>query len=162
MIWNDSAWICVFEAEGRATQLHVRPNMAKQILIADDDATDAELLLRVLQKAGLTNPVATVTDGEETLAYLKGEGQFADREKFPLPSVLFLDLKMPRLNGLEVLECLTSQSLLADLLIIVLSGHGNPGDVSRAYQLGAHTFVVKPMHAEELGRLTKTFYKYWA
>lgn len=145
-----------------ASQLDPKPNMAKQILVAEDDGRDADEILRVLQKAGLTHPIVTVGDGEETLAYLKGEGRFADREKFPLPSVLFLDLKMPRLNGLEALEWLTLQLQLRNMLIVVLSGYGNPIDVSRAYQLGAHTFLTKPIQTEDVVRLTKTFYRYWA
>ena len=135
--------------------------MAKPILVADDDADDVEAMLLVLQNAGVTNPVATVADGEEAVDYLKGEGQFADREKFPFPSVLFLDLKMPRRNGLEVLDWLRLQPQLANMLIVVLSGYDNPGDVSRAYQLGAHTFLTKPMQPEDVARLRKTFYKYW-
>ena len=135
--------------------------MVKQILVADDDADDAEEIRLVLQNAGLTNPVATVADGEEAVAYLQGEGQFADREKFPLPSILFLDLKMPRRNGLEVLDWLTLQPHLANMLIVVLSGYDNPADVSRAYQLGAHTFLTKPIKPEDLGRLRKTFYRFW-
>jgi len=115
----------------------------------------------VLQEAGLTNPVVTVTDGEETLAYLKGAGQFADREKFPLPSVLFLDLKMPRRNGLEVLEWLTLRPDLTNMLIVALNGHDNLTDVSRAYRLGAHTFLSKPIRPEDIARLRNTFYRYW-
>ena len=135
--------------------------MAKPILVADDDADDAEEILLVLQNAGLTNPVAIVADGEEAVDYLKGEGQFADREKFPLPSILFLDLRMPRRTGLEVLEWLTLQPQLTNMLIVVLSGYDNPADVSRAYQLGAHTFLTKPIKPEDLGRLRKTFYRFW-
>ena len=135
--------------------------MAKPILVADDDADDAEEILLVLQNAGLTNPVVTVSDGEEAVAYLQGEGQFADREKFPLPSVLFLDLKMPRRNGLEVLDWLTLQPHLANMLIVVLSGYDNPADVSRAYQLGAHTFLTKPIKPEDVDRLRKAFYRFW-
>ena len=135
--------------------------MVKQILVADDDADDAEEIMLVLQNAGLTNPVATVADGEETVAYLQGEGPFADREKFPLPSILFLDLKMPRRNGLEVLDWLRQQPQLTNMLIVVLSGYDNPTDVSRAYQLGAHTFLTKPIKPEDVDRLRKTFYRYW-
>jgi CheY-like chemotaxis protein len=135
--------------------------MVKQILVADDDAGDAEEILLVLQNAGLTNPVAIVADGEEAVDYLKGEGQFADREKFPLPSILFLDLRMPRRTGLEVLEWLTLQPQLTNMLIVVLSGYDNPADVSRAYQLGAHTFLTKPIKPEDVDRLRKAFYRFW-
>jgi len=135
--------------------------MVKQILVADDDADDAEEILLVLQNAGLTNPVVTVADGEEAVAYLQGEGQFADREKFPLPSILFLDLRMPRRDGLEVLEWLTLQPQLTNMLIVVLSGYDNPADVSRAYQLGAHTFLTKPIKPEDVSRLRRTFYRFW-
>jgi len=136
--------------------------MVKQILIADDDAEDVEGILRVLKKAGRANPVVAVTDGEETLAYFKGAGPFADREKFPLPSVLFLDLKMHRRNGLEVLEWLRRTPHLTNMLIVALSGRDNPKDFSRACELGAHTFLTKPIRPEDIARLTKTFHRYWA
>jgi len=135
--------------------------MAKQILLAENNAADADEILRALQKAGLTNPVVTVTDGEETLAYLRAAGQFVDREKFPLPSVLLLNLQLPRRNGLEVLEWLTLQPQLTNMLMVVLSAYDNPTEISRAYRLGAHTSLIKPIRPEDITRLKSAFYRYW-
>jgi CheY-like chemotaxis protein len=135
--------------------------MAKAILLAEDFEDDAVFLQRVLKKAGVVNPVMVVGDGDKAIAYLRGDGVFSDREKFPIPGVLFLDLKMPGKNGFEVLEWLKDQSQLKELLVVVLSGYHEVRDVNRAYALGAHTFLVKPCNQEDFANLMKAFAGHW-
>src|SRR6266478_3502607 len=118
------------------------------ILIADDREDDVLLMQRSLEKAGVTNPLQVVHNGEETIAYLRGEGRFSNRAEYPLPALLLLDLKMPRKDGFEVLEWIRQESAIRALRIIVLTSSENIRDVSRAYELGANSFLVKPMDFE--------------
>ena len=135
--------------------------MAKTILIAEDFADDAALLQQMLKSVGVHNPVMTVGDGEQAIAYLKGEGQFSDRLAFPLPAVLLLDLKMPRTDGFKVLEWLANQPELKQLLVIVVSGSDAIKDVQMAYKLGAHSFLTKPFTPDDVKNLTNAFEGYW-
>ncbi len=127
------------------------------ILIAEDYESDAKLIERALKRAGVLNPILVVTDGDEAIAYLKGDGAYSDRTKFPLPGVLLLDLKMPRVTGFEVLEWWKKEPQLKELVIIVLSGLRELQEVTRAYQLGARTFLVKPPTEDEVKNLVKAF-----
>src|SRR5262245_1735495 len=115
------------------------------ILLAEDDDNHVALIRRAFQKAGLINPIQVVHDGEEAIAYLKGEGAFANRAEYPLPTLLLLDLKMPRKNGFEVLRWIRQQPTLAALRIVVLTSSQDIRDVNQAYQLGANSFLVKTM-----------------
>jgi len=135
--------------------------MAKLILIADDDDDDAKAFKDVLKKAGITNPVLRVRDGEDVISYLKGEGKYENRKKFPLPSVLLLDLKMARVGGFSVLEWLKPQKEFKDILAVVLSGHNDLENVRRAYHLGARSFLMKPCHPQEVQNLMRAYSSYW-
>src|SRR5438477_12877403 len=115
------------------------------ILLAEDREDDVLLIRRAFNKANLLNPLHLVHDGDEAIAYLKGEGQFANRAEYPLPSLLLLDLKMPRRDGFEVLQWVREQSSLKALRVIVLTSSEHIQDVNRAYDLGANSFLVKPM-----------------
>lgn len=129
----------------------------KPILIAEDSEPDADILMRTLKMAGVVNPIFWVPDGDQVIAYLSGAGQYADREKFPMPGALLLDLKMPRMSGFEVLSWLKNEPQIAGVTVIVVSGTMEMREVSRAYQMGANTFVVKPVDGHELQNLIKTF-----
>jgi CheY-like chemotaxis protein len=107
------------------------------------------------------NPVRFVTDGSSVIAYLKGTGEYDDREKFPLPGVLLLDLIMPRLDGFQVMEWLKTQSQFADMLIVVLTGHGHLSNMREAYMLGARSFLTKPCRVEDVQNLLDGFSSYW-
>ena len=96
------------------------------------------------------NPVRVVTDGQEAIDYLRGEPPFMDRGTHPMPQLLLLDLKMPRLNGFEVLSWLKTQPGLRRLLAIVFSSSAEAGDINRAYDLGANSYLVKPHATEQL------------
>ncbi len=134
----------------------------KQILIAEDSDNDAALLQLAIKEAGAINPVYVVRDGEEAIAYLNGDGPYSDRERFPIPCVFFLDLKMPKVDGFQVLEWLQSQpSYMADMLVIVLSGFAERTNIHRAYLSGADSFLVKPCERKDIVYLYKYFYGRW-
>lgn len=135
--------------------------MANPILLAEDSPDDVTLFLDTMRKSGLRNSVTVVHDGVETIQYLKGEGKFADRDQFPMPSILMLDLRMPRMDGFQVLEWMYSQTDLTDVLVVVLSHYGETSDINRAYTLGAHTFLVKPFTKRDLTNLATYFDGRW-
>ena len=131
------------------------------ILVAEDDENHVFFIQRAFQQAGLLNPAHFVTDGDQAIAYLKGEGRYANRAEFPLPSLLLLDLKMPNKNGFEVLEWVRRQPTLKALRVIVLTTSGASRDINRAYQLGANSFLTKPMNFRDLVELTHWVKGYW-
>ena len=136
--------------------------MAKLILIADDDDDDALAIGETLASVGIKNSTKTVKDGTEVIAYFAGQGKFADREQFPIPSVLLLDLKMPKIGGFSVLEWLNEQKLLKNgPLVVVLTGHGEIDSARRAYSLGARSFLAKPCRVEDMKNLVRAYPAYW-
>jgi CheY-like chemotaxis protein len=134
---------------------------AHPILIAEDNQDHVLLLRRALQKGEFLHPVFVVNDGEETIAYLNGEGKYANRSEYPLPALLLLDLKMPGKNGFEVLEWIRRQPGLKRLRIVVLTTWDAPRDVNRAYELGANAFMVKPFDRSQYLQLTDAIKGYW-
>ena len=131
------------------------------ILVAEDDPTDAFFLQRAFAKTGISIGLKFVRDGQEAIDYLRGEGPFTDRSAHPLPQLMLLDLKMPRLNGFEVLHWLKTQPLLKRMLVIVFSSSAEEGDINRAYDLGANSYLVKPHATEQLLQLVDRVEKYW-
>jgi CheY-like chemotaxis protein len=123
------------------------------ILVADDDPNDVTLLEIACAKARLAFPLRVVRNGVEAIEYLGGAGQFGDRRKFPLPSLLLLDLKMPVKSGFDVLSWLRVQPGLKRLFVVVWSSSADPRDIDRAYDLGANSYVVKPSSMGDLHRL---------
>src|SRR3954468_10415404 len=120
------------------------------ILLADDSEDDEILFKRVLRLSSLANPVILVRDGEEAIAYLQGEGTYADRTKHPFPKVLMLDLKMPKKNGFEVLQWVKAQPNLKDLPVVILTSSERIEDIKRSFELGADSFLNKPCRMEDL------------
>src|SRR6266446_1062764 len=114
------------------------------ILIAEDSEDDILLIQRSLEKAGVSNPTQIVRNGEEVIAYIEGRGKFANRDEYPLPALMLLDLKMPRTDGFEVLTWIRQQPAFKALRIIVLTSSEDIRDVNRAYEFGANSFLVKP------------------
>ena len=114
------------------------------ILLAEDREDDILLVRRGFKQAFLNKPLQVVRDGEECIAYLSGIGKFANRDEYPLPDLLLLDLKMPRVDGFEVLQWLQQQPTIITLRVIVLTSSECISDVNRAYALGANSFLVKP------------------
>jgi CheY-like chemotaxis protein len=131
------------------------------ILLAEDNETDVLLTRRAFTKVGLLNPLQVVSDGEQAIAYLSGTDQYANRDEYPLPVLLLLDLKMPKKNGLEVLEWVRQQPTLRALRIVVLTTSDLFRDVNRAYELGANSYIVKPVEMEHFLRISETLKGYW-
>ncbi len=132
-----------------------------RILVAEDDPTDTLLMKRAFAKAGVAVPLHFVRDGQEAIDYLQGQQPFEDRAANPLPSLLLLDLKMPRLDGFQVLEWIRRQSGLRRMLVVIFSSSEELQDVNRAYDLGANSYLMKPHSAETLSRLALLLEKYW-
>jgi CheY-like chemotaxis protein len=131
------------------------------VLLVEDNATDALMVTRAFRKAGLANPVRVVTDGDAAVAYLSGEGAYADRAAHPLPALILLDLKLPRRSGLEVLAWLKARPGLRRLPVAVLTSSAEAPDVARAYDLGANSYLVKPTGADALLALVRALGGYW-
>src|SRR5581483_3888565 len=132
--------------------------MEKTILLAEDSPEAATLFKLVLERNSVENPVFVVEDGHETVAYLDGQAQYGDRARFPLPEVLFLDLRMPGRDGYAVLEWLKGQPKIRDgLLVVVLSEDVRADSIRRAYDLGANSFLTKPLRSRDVRNLIQHF-----
>ena len=131
------------------------------ILLVEDDPNDVLLLQRAFQKAGLRDALRVARDGEEAIEYLSGHGPYADRERYPLPFLVLLDLKMPGTDGFEVLQWARAEPDLKRLLIVVLTSSHLQSDVDRAYELGANSYLVKPVEFSEMVNLIQRFEAYW-
>ncbi len=134
---------------------------AKLILVAEDQEDEAILIRRAFEKAGVINPIHIVRNGEDVLAYLKGEGPYSNRDEYPLPQLLLLDLKMPKMDGFEVLQWVRQQPGLAALRIVVLTCSQDIRDVNKAYKLGANSFLVKPVDFKNFAELANSLQGYW-
>ena len=131
------------------------------ILLAEDDPSDAKLVGIALQRSISGNPVTVVNDGTELVSYLKGEGRYADRQTFPFPDLVLLDLKMPKMDGFEVLRWLRQQPVLKRLRVIVLTNSARECDVELAYEVGANSYLVKPTHFEDLVKTMQIVGDFW-
>ena len=131
------------------------------ILLAEDNDDHVLLIKRAFLQARLLNPMQVVHDGVQAIAYLSGSGQYADRNEYPLPGLLLLDLKMPNKDGFEVMEWLRVQAPLRDLRIVVLTTSDRIFDVRRAYDLGAHSFLTKPVELRDFVQLGPAIKGFW-
>jgi CheY-like chemotaxis protein len=124
--------------------------MRPAILYVEDDEDEVFLLRRAFQKANRDYRLSHANRGEEAISYLSGEGRYAQRDKFPLPEVLLLDLKMPGANGFDVLSWLRGQSAFKELPVIMLSSSDRPEDLQRAFDLGATSYLNKSISCENV------------
>jgi CheY-like chemotaxis protein len=131
------------------------------VLLVEDNPDDALLTRRAFTKAGIPKLLQVVEDGERAVAYLAGNGDFADRDRFPLPLLVLLDLKLPRRSGFEVLEWLRVQPGLRRLPVVVLTSSDQSADVNRAFDLGANSYLVKPVKFDALLDMVKALNLYW-
>jgi len=131
------------------------------ILHVEDEESDLLLLQLAFQDAGITFPLRVATDGQMAIDYLRGAGRFADREKFPLPCLVLLDLKLPRKSGFEVLQWMRAQPLLRRIAVIVLSSAEHERDIAQAYELGANSYILKPMDVAERVQTCRVLKDWW-
>jgi CheY-like chemotaxis protein len=131
------------------------------VLLAEDDENDTALFKRAFKQVGIKNPLQIVRDGDEAIEYLKGEGRFSDRTKYPLPTLLLLDLKMPRTNGFQVLQWVRQQPTLKALRVLVLTTSTEIRDVNLAYELGANSFLVKSLDIQDFAALVSQIKNCW-
>jgi CheY-like chemotaxis protein len=135
--------------------------MSKRVLIAEDDPSDVFLLRRAFTLAQIPATLHFVRDGQEAIDYLEGDAAYRDRAEYPLPDLMLLDLKMPKLNGFDVLLWLRRQPGLKRLLVTVLTSSDQPNDINRAYDLGANSYLLKPHNSSELSELVAQVKSYW-
>lgn len=133
---------------------------SQTILLAEDDPGDVILTQRAFKKAQIVNPIQVVNDGEETIAYLAGNGKYVDREQFPMPVLLLLDLKMPKCSGLEVLRWLRAQPDLKRMMVVILTSSRETPDVNEAFDLGVTSYLVKPVGFDGLLEMVRGLHLY--
>ena len=131
------------------------------ILLVEDETDDVLLIERAFRKAGIANALQVVRDGEQAVNYLAGRAPFADRAQYPLPVLILLDLKLPRLPGHEVLRWLRQQPGLRRIPVVVLTSSRETPDVDRAYDEGANSYLVKPVSFDALLEMVKHLDMYW-
>jgi CheY-like chemotaxis protein len=131
------------------------------ILLAEDDPNDALLVRMAFQRTRSGVPLMVVPNGLEAVNYLKGEGVYADRTRYPMPDIILLDLKMPLMSGFEVLGWLKGQPLLKRLPVIVLTSSVQDEDARRAYEAGANSYLVKPTDFNELVETMQHLGDFW-
>jgi CheY-like chemotaxis protein len=132
-----------------------------EILIVEDNPNDAEMALRALQKNNLTNKVKVVEDGEKALDFTFARGEFADRKNIPYPKIILLDLKLPKLDGLEVLRAIKSDPETKIIPVIVLTSSREEKDIVESYRLGVNSYIVKPVDFDKFVEAVRDLGLYW-
>ena len=131
------------------------------VLLADDQEDDVLLLKRAISKAVGDCRIQVVDNGDEAINYLKGKGQYGDRKNFPFPNVMILDLKMPRVGGLEVLEWLDQHPHCSVIPTVVFTSSAQPQDIKRAYELGTNAYFTKPLTFDDSVSVMAAIFNYW-
>jgi CheY-like chemotaxis protein len=131
------------------------------ILLVEDEPTSVFLFEHTVKKLGILNPLRIAKDGREALDYLEGVGEFADRLQYPMPGLVLLDLKMPRIAGFEVLHQLRQRRETKKIVVVILSSSASDEDIAEAYALGANGYLVKPLHLEKLEEIVRAIRDFW-
>ena len=135
--------------------------MNKVLLLVEDNPSDEKLTVRAFKKSGVTNEIVVVRDGAEALEYLFGTGKFDGRDTTALPTVMLLDLKLPRIDGLEVLRRVRADERTKCLPVVILTASKEHEDIARGYSLGANAYVRKPVDFGEFAEAAKTVGLFW-
>lgn len=131
------------------------------LLLVEDDTNDVLLIQRAFRRANVHLPITIVKDGDEAVNYLKGHGQYEDRIQYPIPTLILLDLKLPRRSGLEVLEWLRAQPVLRRIPVVVLTSSKENVDIDSAYEIGVNSYLVKPVTFASLEAMIAALNEYW-
>src|SRR5690349_8172627 len=129
------------------------------ILLVEDREDDIVLIRRSFEAANIPNPLFVVRNGEDAIMYLSSEGKYANRDEYPLPDLVLLDLKLPGIDGFEILQWIRRQPNLRQLRVIVLTSSEQYRDINRAYELGANSFLIKPNEFEHFHEVSKLLQK---
>lgn len=136
-------------------------NKPAYILLVEDNRMDVELTLDAFREARLGNTIYVVSNGQEALDYLFGSGKYADRKAYPLPSFVLLDLKLPGIDGFEVLRRIKSTPILKRLPVIILTSSKEEGDRAMSYDIGANSYLVKPVSFNGFLDVVRKIEDYW-
>jgi CheY-like chemotaxis protein len=137
-------------------------NKPYTVLLVEDDLNDIFLVKRAFKMAHIQNPLQVVTDGQEAIAYLRGEGKYADRQAHPLPKLVVMDIKMPRKSGFEVLTWIKGDNhVLRRIPVIIVSSSDNPADINHACEQGANAYMIKPVDFRAVEHLFESITHYW-
>jgi CheY-like chemotaxis protein len=131
------------------------------ILLVEDDPNDVFIMKRAMKQAEIGNPLQVAVDGQDALDYLAGAKKYSDRDRHPLPSLIFLDLKLPYKNGFEVLKWIREHPPLDTTLVLILTSSSEERDIQETYRLGARSFLVKPPTQKMLVELMASLKNYW-
>ena len=131
------------------------------ILLVEDDSNDVLFIQRAFRRSKLENSMQVVRDGDEAVAYLSGDGKYADRNLYPLPGMILLDLKLPRRSGLEVLEWIRNQPVLKRIPVVILTSSKENADVNTAYDIGVNSYLLKPVNYNALNEMIDTLNAFW-
>jgi len=134
---------------------------AVEILLVEDNPQDAELMIRALRKQNLANQIHIAEDGAEALDFIFCKGQYSDRDFSKSPKVIFLDLKLPKISGLEVLQEIKSNPLTRTLPVVVVTSSKENPDIKKAYELGVNSYVVKPVNFDDFLKAMSQIGLYW-
>ena len=133
----------------------------KVILLVEDNARDEALTLRALRQSGIANEIVVTRDGAETLEYLFATGKYEGRDKKILPQLVLLDLKMPKMDGLQVLQRLRDDDRTKRLPVVVFTSSSEQEDMMKSYDLGANSYVRKPVDFDQFAEATRQVGMYW-
>ena len=133
----------------------------KTVLIVEDTDDDVFFLRRAMKEADINNPLQIVTDGQQAIDYLDGKGVYADREKYPLPFLVLLDLKLPYVMGLDVLKWIRQRPQFEKMLVVILTSSQQDSDIEATYRLGGNFFLIKPPNRTKLLELVKNLGNAW-
>jgi two-component system, response regulator len=136
-------------------------NNEVEILLVEDNPNDAELALRALKKNNLANNVIRVCDGEEALDFIFARGQFKSREKLNIPKLILLDLKLPKVDGLELLEIIKANPVTKLIPVVVLTSSNEESDMIESYRLGVNSYIVKPVDFDKFIESVSKIGFYW-
>jgi two-component system response regulator len=132
-----------------------------EILLVEDNRNDVDLTLFALKKAKVVNRIQIVRDGAEALDYLFGEGQYAGRDILAVPFLILLDLKLPKVNGIEVLRRLRGDPRTRTIPVVVLTSSREDRDIAETYSLGINSYIVKPVDFDQFGKVAEQLGYYW-
>jgi len=131
------------------------------VLLIEDEKTDVILIREAFARAGVQNPLLSVSHGDDALAWLEGVGEYKDRAKYPLPAFILLDLKLPGMHGLQLLKWIRTKKYLRIIPVVVLTSSADPTDIKSAYEAGANSYLLKPGDRREIWRVVEIIQNYW-